>query len=126
MINLTNIAAVCAAALVYSPAALAAEGAAEQRTAIAALCTAQVPLDASGCACFTERAMDELDAGERAYLILMSTRPEEAQRADAATRSDREEVAEFLEETPTECGATPPPEPRTDGGMQSTPGFQVN
>jgi hypothetical protein len=125
MIILRSIAAACAAALVLSPAALAGKSATEQRAAIAALCSAQIPLSARGCTCFAERAMDDLDAGERAYLILMGTWPDQAEQPNAATRSDREVVAEFLEEAPAKCGAGSPREP-APGGMQTAPGFQVN
>jgi len=84
----------------------------DQRNLISGLCTTQLAdLGATGCTCLAERALNELDENQRAYLILSVVQPDAAEKMPIA--KSKEELAaifNFLGAAHTACvkpGASP-------------------
>ena len=93
----------------------------DQKNLIAGICATQLAdLGATGCTCLAERALNELDEPQRAYLILSVVQPPAAERLPIA--SQQEELAKiftFLGDSHTAC-ATPAAPPAASGG-EATP-----
>ena len=90
---------------------------ADQKNLIAGVCATQLAdLGATGCACLAERALNELDEPQRAYLILSVVQPPAAERLPIA--SQKEELAKiftFLGDSHTACATPGAPPAAPDG-----------
>ncbi len=85
---------------------------ADQKNLIAGLCTTQFDLDAAGCACVAQHALDELDDNQRAYLVLSVLQPPAAEKMPIAqSKEELTTLFNFLAAAHDACapaGATPP------------------
>ena len=95
---------------------------ADQKNLIAGVCATQLAdLGATGCACLAERALNELDEPQRAYLILSVVQPPAAERLPIAKQQEElAEIFNFLGAAHTACGKPVAP-PAAEGGAPAAP-----
>jgi len=97
----------------------------DQQNLIAGICSMQLDIGPAGCVCLAERAMVELDEGQRGYLILSAIQPPAADRLPIAR--DQTQLAlifQFLERASGECrtaGGAPAATPEAQPAPESAP-----
>jgi len=97
-----------AGALLLSAAAPAAaqlpDPLAQQKANLTEACGTQLTLSPAACACLAERAMGELTALQRDYLLASAVAPRAADRIGRdITRADIQTLARFLDTTSVAC-----------------------